>query len=188
MLQKYLFLLPKRRITQASIFANLDLPPFFNNDNGEISRSPAFCSSKWKRDVFTRFVNKNYKEKIYNVLMGFSTDEKHRAARMKSTKKWQYKFPLLELQLSHSHCISIIENRFNAPPPRSSCFYCPNHTRDEWRNVMQGPDKAILIKFDESLRKSGKFLTHDCLPISQVDFDDKNESIFSRLCSGGCFL
>ena len=53
---------------------------------------------------------------------------------------------------------------------------------------MESDDRELLIKFDNNLRSIGKFLTHDCLPISEVDFDDKNESIFSRLCSGGCFL
>jgi hypothetical protein len=182
------FFIAKAEDYAGKYFANLELPPFFNNDGGEVGRSQAFCSSKWKRDVFTRFVNEHYKEKSYDVLMGFSTDEKHRAARMKSIKKWQYKFPLLDLQMNRGDCIALVERKFNAPPPRSSCFYCPNHTRSEWRSVMEGPDRDILIKFDESLRQRGKFLTHDCLPIKEVDFDDKNESIFSRLCSGGCFL
>lgn len=169
-------------------FGDLELPPFFNNDNGEIGRQPAFCSANWKREVFKRFCNQEFGEKTYDVLMGFSTDEQRRAVRMKSTKKWQYKFPLLDLMINRGECVALVDRQFNAPPPRSSCYYCPNHTREEWRHVMASKDREKLIEFDAKLRPIGKFLTHDCLPIAECDFDDKNESIFSRLCSGGCFL
>jgi hypothetical protein len=120
--------------------------------------------------------------------MGFSTDEKNRAARMKSTKKWNYIFPLLDLQMSRGDCVALIEKTFKAEPPRSSCYFCPNHTREEWRAVMSSPDKERIIKIDTGLRDKGRFLTHDCLPIQEVDFSDHNETIFSRFCAGGCFL
>lgn len=182
------FYIAKAEDYAGKYFANLDLPPFFNNDSGEIGRQPAFCSSKWKREVFTRFCNDKFKAKQYDVLMGFSTDERQRAVRIKSSKKWQYKMPLLDLNINRGQCIGMVEKQFNAEPPRSSCYYCPNHTRAEWRKVMESKDREKLINFDNKLREIGKFLTHDCLPIAECDFDDRNESIFSRLCAGGCFL
>lgn len=182
------FFIAKTEHYSGKYFANLGLPPFFNIDGGEVGREPAFCSSKWKKDVFTRFCNAAFKEKKYNVLMGFSTDEVKRSTRMMSSKKWSYVFPLLELNLNRNECIKIVTDKFNAPPPRSSCYFCPNHTRVEWRHVMESNDKEKLIDFDNSLRDIGRFLTHDCLPIEQVDFSDHNESIFSRFCAEGCFL
>jgi len=182
------FYIAKAHDYSGKYYADMDLPPFFNFDGGEVGRRPAFCSSKWKADVFRRFCNLEFKEKQYNVLMGFSTDEIKRAARIKQSKKWAYKFPLLDLKLNRGQCISIVKNKFGVDPPRSSCYFCPNHTRVEWRNVMNGPDRNLTIEFDAKLRESGKFLSHDCVPIEEADFDDKNESIFSRLCSGGCFL
>ena len=53
---------------------------------------------------------------------------------------------------------------------------------------MQSNDREKLIEFDNGLRKINRFLTHDCLPITEVDFSDSNESIFSRFCAGGCFI
>lgn len=182
------FFIAKTEDHSEKYFADLELPPFFNFDNNDVGRQKAFCSSNWKRDVFKRFCNLQFGEKYYDVIMGFSTDEKKRAVKMKSTRKWQYKFPLLDLQLSRGDCIALVERAFNAPPPRSSCYFCPNHTRHEWRDVMDSDDREKLISFDNSLRDIGKFLTHDCVPINDVDFDDRNESIFSRHCAGGCFL
>jgi hypothetical protein len=182
------FHIAKARDYAGKYFANMNLPPFFNIDNGEVGREPAFCSHKWKKDVFTRYLNAHFRAKNYRVMMGFSTDEKHRAARMKSTKKYQYQFPLLGLQMRRGDCMALVQRTFNAPPPRSSCYFCPNHTREEWRDVMAGNDRERTIAFDQSLRKIGRYLSHDCVPIENADFDDKNESIFSRLCAVGCFL
>ena len=177
--------------------ANMILPPFFNLtvSNG-VGRTPAYCSSKWKADVFKRFLANQFKSKSYDVFMGFSTDEIHRAGRMKSTKKYSYKFPLLDLRMNRGDCVKLVMDTFNAPPPRSSCYFCPNHTQHEWREVMSGVDRDKTIAIDRQIRDAKQFgldavahyLTAECKPIEQCEFDDKNEVIFSRLCSGGCFL
>lgn len=182
------FYIAKAEHYAGKYFANMDLPPFFNFDNEEVGRQPAFCSSNWKRDIFKRFCNDKFKLKAYNVLMGFSTDEIKRAARIKLSKKWNYVFPLLDLGLNRNECVKLVHETFNTDPPRSSCYFCPNHTREEWRHVMASNDSEKTIEFDNGLREIGRFLTHDCQPIQDVDFSDSNESIFSRFCAGGCFL
>ena len=180
-------------------FGNFLLPPFFHGDgNGEAKgRQPAFCSSKWKKEVFNRFCAKQFNAKKYDVIMGFSTDEIHRAGRIKQTKKYRYQFPLLDLRMNRGDCVKLVQDTFNAPPPRSSCYFCPNHTQHEWREVMAGVDREKVVAIDEKIRNSLKdkmqgginaFLTVECKPIAECDFDDKNEVIFSRLCAGGCFL
>ena len=181
-----------------TVFGNMLLPPFFNSyGNSAIGRLPAYCSSKWKADVFKRFCTKQFKDKDYNVIMGFSTDEIHRAARMKPTKKYNYLFPLLDLRINRGDCIKLVVDKFNAPPPRSSCYFCPNHTQREWREAMSSSDRGKIIEIDNQIRTSlqdklrgigAAYLTAECKPIAECDFDDKNEVIFSRLCVGGCFL
>jgi 3'-phosphoadenosine 5'-phosphosulfate sulfotransferase (PAPS reductase)/FAD synthetase len=106
---------------------DMELPPFFANNKLTEGRLPAYCSAKWKREVFERFCNEKFGAKTYDVLMGFSTDEIHRAARMKASKKWNKVFPLLDLQMRRGDCITLVERTFNAEPPRSSCWMCPNH-------------------------------------------------------------
>ena len=181
-------------------FGNFLLPPFFHGDGDSDAkgRLPAFCSSNWKKEVFNRFCAKQFKSKTYDVIMGFSTDEMHRAGRIKQTKKYRYQFPLLDLRMNRGDCVKLVQDAFNAPPPRSSCYFCPNHTQHEWREVMSGSDRDKVIAIDAKIRDSlngylnnashRSFLTVECKPIAECDFDDKNEVIFSRLCSGGCFL
>lgn len=164
---------------------DMELPPFF----AQYGRSPAYCSAKWKREVFERFCNEKFKSKKYNILMGFSTDEIHRAARMKPSKKWNKVFPLLDLQMRRGDCVALVKKTFDTEPPRSSCWMCPNHTQKEWAHVMESQDREKVIEFDKTvLAPKGYFLTAEYKRIDECNFIDENEVIFSRLCSGGCFL
>jgi hypothetical protein len=166
-------------------FANMDMPPFFFNEG----RGRTFCSNHWKKDVFISFCNEKFKQKKYNVLYGFSTDEIHRAARMKPSKKWNKVFPLLDLQMRRSDCIALVQRTFDTEPPRSSCWMCPNHTQKEWAHVMQSQDREKVIEFDKTvLQSKGYFLTSQFKRIEECDFIDEHEVMFTRLCSGGCFL
>jgi len=168
---------------------DMELPPFFANNEGTQGRLPAYCSAKWKREVFERFCNNEFKQKKYNVLMGFSIDEIHRAARMKPSKKWNKVFPLLDLQMRRSDCIALVQRTFDTEPPRSSCYMCPNHTQKEWAHVMQSQDREKVIEFDKTvLQPKGYFLTSQFKRIEECDFIDEHEVMFTRLCSGGCFL
>ena len=177
-----------------SVYANWLLPPFFHLDGkSEIGRQPAYCSTNWKREVVRKFLKKTYNAKNYEMIFGFSTDEQHRAARMKSTAKYKNDFPLLDLQMRRGDCVALVERTFNAEPPRSSCYFCPNHTQVEWREVMNSVDREKVIALDKSIRTAildnvTCYLTADCKPIDEIEFNEKNETLFSRLCSGDCFL
>lgn len=212
------------KLNGKTAFGNMLLPPFFHSAvDLAISRQPAYCSSIWKTDVFKRFCNETFKAKSYDVLMGFSTDEKHRASRQteiinqdfevtqndifgntviiakktkRKSKKFRCSFPLLDLRMNRGDCVKLVLDTFKAPPPRSSCYFCPNHTMHEWREVMSSNDRDKVIEIDNQIRSSlqstlpgvNAFLTVECKPIAECDFNDKNEVIFSRLCAGGCFL
>jgi 3'-phosphoadenosine 5'-phosphosulfate sulfotransferase (PAPS reductase)/FAD synthetase len=173
----------------SSKFADMELPPFFTAIDGIEGRSPAFCSSLWKKRVFERFCNENFKQKKYDVLMGFSTDEIHRATRMKPSKKWNCVFPLLDLKMRRGDCIALVEREFNVGPPRSSCWMCPNHTQHEWDEVMKSADAEKVISFDRDvLSPRNWFLTAEYKRITNCSFIPEHEVMFSRLCSGDCFL
>jgi len=154
-----------------------------------------FCSDKWKKQVFRRFLKQKFNAESYQVLMGFSTDEIHRAGRIKQTKKYHHQYPLLDLQINRNQCAALVERTFNSAPPKSSCIFCPNHKQSEWIDVKSSCDWEKLIEIDSKIRtanaKNGierQFITPDCKPINEVDFDEKNEVIFSRTCAGECFL
>jgi len=215
------FYIAKTEDISPKYYADMKLPPFFLlNQDGAIGRGSAYCSGNWKTDVFKRFCSEQFGSKKFDVMLGFSTDEKHRALNMakknaskriltafqddvfgdgidiKQTlkilstkrKKWNYSFPLLDFEMSRDDCQKLVIDTFKNNAPRSSCKFCPNHTQDEWNHVMTGNDREWLVNFDKTLRIKNWFLTSDCKPIDEIKFDQKNETIFTRACSGGCFI
>ncbi len=65
-------------------------------------------------------------------LIGFSTDESHRARRQFKRVKVEREFPLIELGLSATDCRRIIAN-FGWPlPVKSSCFFCSFARLADW--------------------------------------------------------
>lgn len=173
----------------SKVFADMTKPPFFIEEEGEQGRGEAFCSGEWKTRVFRRFCNEMFKQKRYDVFYGFSTDEKKRAARMKPSRKWNPVFPLLDLQMRRGDCIALVQREFQVEPPRSSCWMCPNHTQHEWDEVMKSKDAEKVIAFDkEVLAPRNWFLTAEYKRITDCTFSSEHEVMFSRLCSGSCFL
>jgi len=185
------FYIAKTQFYAKQNFGDLHLPPFFSyksNDPTSIARMPSFCSYKWKKNVFERFIRVKFNLKRYKIILGFSIDEAERAKNLNSIEKYLYTFPLLDLKLSRNDCIDLIAKQFGVVPSHSSCYFCPNHTRKEWREILNGDDREKVIKFDNELRSTNYFLTHECVPIMEVDFHDKNESFYSRQCVNSCYL
>ena len=82
--------------------------------------------------------------------LGISVDEFHRA-KTDSGIPWQVlEYPLLDLRLSRRDCEKIIKDAGLPIPPKSSCFFCPFHNRNDWvRLKAERPelfDKAVDIE------------------------------------------
>lgn len=153
------------------------LIPAFTNQSGETGKLPAFCSNEWKRRVIERWARKSgFSGGAF--WMGFSTDELQRVK--KGSGVWLERYPLIEERMSRGDCISLATRVFGEIPPRSSCWMCPNHTQEEWRDIRDNKPKdwQMAITFDRSVRKRdpNAFLHADCIPLEQADLDDKNES------------
>jgi len=65
-------------------------------------------------------------------LIGFSTDESHRAQRQFKRIKTRREFPLIELGLSSSDCRRVIQEYGYPIPLKSSCFICQYQRVTEW--------------------------------------------------------
>jgi len=175
------------------------LIPAFTDKGNDIGKLRTFCSAEWKRDVVRRYCTTVHGVKAATNWIGYSTDELGRAlkaqAATKNQGKWQVDFPLIRLGLSRSNCIALVEGMGWPTPPRSSCWMCPNHHMNEWREIKADPrDWAKVVQFDRELRQldANAWLTDQPLPIEQVDFHDSQEVLFGRedgSCeSGMCFL
>ena len=69
------------------------------------------------------------------VAVGISTDEYQRANNKSDAKFERRVFPLLELGLSRHDCASLIAEANVPIPPKSSCFFCPWHSRLTWAEM-----------------------------------------------------
>lgn len=67
--------------------------------------------------------------------LGISMDEIQRA-RTDSGIAWQLlEYPLLDLRMYRRDCMRVIERAGLPVPPKSSCWFCPFHRREEWQTM-----------------------------------------------------
>lgn len=131
--------------------------------------------------------------------LGISLDE---FQRMNSNNHVPYtirEYPLIDLKLDRSNCQGIIERAGLPIPPKSSCFFCPFHTRRAWQDLRQNRpalfDKAVALEtmFNERRDRLGKdpvYLHSSSLPLLQATsphrqdtiFDDPDDSCESGYC------
>ncbi len=160
------------------------LIPAFSDIHGRPAKLGGFCSNEWKKRVIDRWLKEQGVTKFTRWL-GFSTDELRRA------KDHTARFPLIELGMSRNDCLSLIESMGWPLPSRSSCWMCPNHGADEWREIQQSEDWPLVVAFDERMRQhdANVWLTRRMVPIESEDFTDPNLDLFtdSGCESGVCF-
>ena len=166
------------------------LIPAFTTQGGDVGKLPNYCSAYWKREVVKRWANAQGVKAVDNWL-GISIDEMRRAARGKPGK-WQNRYPLIEQRMTRGDCIALVGRMGWPTPPRSSCWDCPNHTQEEWRDIRDNKpgDWSKAIALDHEIRKADPhvFLHSDCVPLAEADLDDRNGVLFDHHCvSGHCF-
>lgn len=85
-----------------------------------------WCTDRWKVRPIHKAVGKAIQ------LIGFSTDESHRAQREFKRIKVVRQFPLIEMGLSASDCHRIIADYGWPRPVKSSCFFCSFSRMADW--------------------------------------------------------
>lgn len=183
----------KSEFAKVDLFGGSDgqslLIPAFTNQSGDIGKLPTFCSNEWKTRVMQRWATAQGVKQC-ETWLGISVDEMH---RMKpASGKWGYRHPLIERGMNRGECVALVQKMGWPTPPRSSCWMCPNHTQDEWRDIRDNKpgDWRKAVMFDKQIRihDANAFVHHDCLPLDQVDLDDANGVLFSHCDSGMCFV
>ncbi|MFE7093158.1 adenine nucleotide alpha hydrolase family protein [Streptomyces erythrochromogenes] len=93
------------------------------------------CTGDFKIKVISKWLKTNgaSADRPATVGIGISVDEIHRANRRRSEPNQRVTYPLLDLGLRREDCIRLIREAGLPVPPKSSCFFCPFHTVDEWR-------------------------------------------------------
>jgi hypothetical protein len=174
------------------------LMPLFTAQSDTVGKLTGYCSSEWKVRPMDRYLRKvlGIKKSEQKKWIGFSLDESRRAIRMMATDDWEkgrIRFPLIhDVPLRRHQAIREVEKMGWPTPPRSACYFCPNMSDDEWRDI--SPEELKLAsKFEQQMQETDPFvfLHKSGKPILEVDFSkpDDQPELFERACSSGvCFV
>jgi hypothetical protein len=191
--------------------------PFFtkNIETGKKGMLRRQCTSDYKiKPVVQKIrellgLEKNEKRKKgtkVDLLMGISKDE---VSRMKTNplKYINNVYPLVEMEMRRSDCLTWMEEHRYPKPPRSACTFCPFHSTAEWRELKKNKEEwAEVVAMDKAIRSQERFkeknagsdslkdelyLHRKCIPIDEINFDeeDKQADLFYGMeneCEGMC--
>ena len=131
--------------------------------------------------------------------IGISTDEIQRM--MESRIKWiHHRFPLIELRMNRTECLTWMEQRGYRLPVKSACTYCPYHSDSEWRSMKKDDPDSFqqAVEMDRLIRSGVRETPNECfvhqtgIPLEDVDFStdfDKGQmALWSNECDGVCGL
>ena len=100
------------------------------------------CSQKYKIQPQDKFVNNWIPAKEewkagnkITKLVGYDADEAHRTFKSYDDKKYIVKYPLVEWDYGRDECIEIIEKAGLCQPGKSACYFCPNSSDTEIRQL-----------------------------------------------------
>lgn len=113
--------------------------------SGPINRD---CTSGWKIRPIAKWIKANAPGCILGK--GISTDEPHRATPSRENDGYTSAYPLIELGISRNDCLKIAAEAGLPQPPKSSCWFCPYKTTEQWTTMRRNdPDlfeKAIFLE------------------------------------------
>lgn len=170
-------------------------------DGNVAGKHPGYCSSRWKKEVVERFLNRKYGElaltrRGVNLWLGMSFDEPR---RIKVTEgKWQRLYPLFELRVTREEAIKIVEKHGLPTPPRSACWMCPNRSADEWLRMKAHvpEDFAKACAHENVLQQTHPhlWLTRQGIPLAEAVLNMEQATVdttpdLTQFCdSGMCFV
>lgn len=151
------------------------------------------CTVDHKIKVLERWIRQNARALPAESLIGISVDEIERA-KTGQNKYEVRQYPLLELGLNRIDCARIISDAGLPVPPKSSCYFCPFHSRLTWSELRRDrPDlfekaaqlEDTLNKRRERRQKPPVYLTARGLPLRDA-IRTAEDSLFGNEMSGEC--
>jgi 3'-phosphoadenosine 5'-phosphosulfate sulfotransferase (PAPS reductase)/FAD synthetase len=101
---------------------------------------------------------------------GISTDEPHRATPSRETDGYSSAYPLIELGISRSDCLIIAKDAGLPQPPKSSCWFCPFKTTDQWVTMRRERNELFeeAVKLERALQDRRQELGKDPVYLSSI--------------------
>jgi hypothetical protein len=88
------------------------------------------CTVEFKIKPIARWIKANAPGCVLGK--GISTDEPHRATPSRESDCYSSAYPLIELGYSRQDCLRVVADAGLPQPPKSSCWFCPYKTTDQW--------------------------------------------------------
>jgi hypothetical protein len=126
------------------------------------------CTVYFKIKPIAKWIKRNAPGCILGK--GISTDEPHRATPSRESDGYTSAYPLIELGISRSDCLRIVREAGLPQPPKSSCWFCPYKTTDQWVTMRQQRPELFAKAVDLELILNAKRakLGKDAIYISSV--------------------
>lgn len=93
------------------------------------------CTVRFKVKVISRWTREHGATKANPAVcgIGISMDELDRATTLERIDHHRTEYPLLDMRLSRADCRRIIGDAGLPQPPKSSCYFCPFKSLEDWR-------------------------------------------------------
>lgn len=108
--------------------------------SGPINRD---CTSGWKIRPIAKWIKANVPG--CTLGKGISCDEPHRATPSRESDCYISAYPLIELGYHRSDCLQIARSAGLPQPPKSSCWFCPYKTTEQW-TIMRRDHPELFAK------------------------------------------
>jgi hypothetical protein len=132
----------------------VQIPAFTYSTGGGSGQIRRQCTQEWKVRPFRAEVRRWLPRGVQaEVWLGISADEFQRA-RTADVRYIRNRFPLLELNMTREDCKTWLRNHDLPVPPKSSCTFCPYHSRPAFAELKRaaGADWEQAVKIDAEIR------------------------------------
>ena len=126
------------------------------------------CTVEFKIKPIAKWIKRNAPS--CTLGKGISTDEPHRATPSRESDGYTSAYPLIELGISRNDCLRIVREAGLPQPPKSSCWFCPYKTTDQWITMRREKPKlfAATAELEEMLNRKRAEIGKDAVYISGV--------------------
>lgn len=126
------------------------------------------CTTYFKIKPIAKWIKANAPGCILGK--GISTDEPHRATPSREDDGYISAYPLIELGFSRADCLEIARAAGIPQPPKSSCWFCPYKTTDQWTRFRRERPELFrkVVDLEVMINEKRKMLGKDNVYISSV--------------------
>lgn len=126
------------------------------------------CTVEFKIKPIARWIKANAPGCVLGK--GISTDEPHRATPSREDDGYTSAYPLIELGISRNDCLRIVREAGLPQPPKSSCWFCPYKTTDQWITMKREKPELFdqVCQLERHLNSKRTDLGKDAVYISGV--------------------